>query len=117
MSGGTQGGAAVHWSPQALGAQFNIESNDYPGNVTRIFVTAVGTHKLTATGIRAILSRLNTYLGSTLSAAQVDSILTVLTSVKISPTRVDFYCVTSDRPTLVSGLVSDIQGAGAFVNS
>lgn len=117
MSGGTQYGAQVHFSPQALGLFFNIESNDYNGGISRIFISCVGPHRITGTGVRAILSRLNTYLGSTISAAQADAIQLLLPSIKISGTRVDFGCNTADKTTLINGLVTDLQSAGAVVSA
>lgn len=107
----------VKTSPQALGVNFNIEVNDYPGGTARLFITCVGPHKLSGAGIRAILARINTYLGTTLTAPQVDALLASRGNAwaKVSPTRVDFPCYQADQATLVTNLTSDLTGAGAVV--
>lgn len=106
----------VKASPQALGVNFNIEVNDYPGGTARVFLACVGPHKLAAVGYRAVLTRINTYLGTTLSAAQLDALLAIWpAAAKVSTTRVDFPCYQADVSTLVNGLTGDLQSAGAVV--
>jgi hypothetical protein len=107
---------AVKASPANLGVNFNIEANDYTGGTSRVTIVAVGPHKFAGPGVRAVLARVNTYLGTTLSAANVDTLLANhAANVQINRTHCDFPCMTADVATLVTNLTSDLQAAGSVV--
>lgn len=107
----------VKYSPAALGVNFTIESNDHPGGASEIVIRAVGAHQFSAAGVRAVTSRANTYLGTTLTAAQVQSVLNNTPDgiLRVASTYVRLRCQTADVATLSTGFVTDLQAAGAVV--
>lgn len=107
---------SVKASPANLGVNFNIEANDYPGNTSRLYIRAVGAHRFAGAGMRAVLGTVNTYLGTTLSAAQVDVLMgNGPAHVQITRTGIDFPCNTSDVAALVASLTTNLQAAGTVV--
>lgn len=107
----------VKYSPAALGVNFNIESNDHPGGASEVVIRAVGAHQFTAAGLRAVISRANTYLGTTLTAAQVQNVTNNTPDgiLRVASTHVRLRCQTMDVATLAAGFASDLQAAGAVV--
>lgn len=108
----------VVYSPATLaGIGFQIETNDEaPAGVTHIRVVSQGA-VLTAVGLRAVLSRFATYYGSTLSAVQVAALLVDINRPLFSASQrnAKFMVRSSDVATLIAGLATDIQTAGAAV--
>ena len=110
----------VKYSPATLsGLNFTIEQVDHVGSISRLSIEARGPHKIAAAGMRALVTRFNTYYGTTLSAAQVSAILTAMpfgmSLVDIGQTGADFFVQSADVATLSAGVASDLQGAGAAV--
>lgn len=108
----------VRFSPAALaGLNFNIEQVDHPSGCSVVTVAAVGPHRLAAAGIRAVAARANTYIGTTLTTAQVQALLNTLPDglLHVGQTYVKLGCNTADTATLTAGFASDLQAAGAVV--
>lgn len=111
---------SVHASPAGVGVNFKIESVLLSGGISRLEVLATGGHRLAGAGMRAVLATLNTYYGSTLSAAQVDTIvanaghlLTRLNGVRVSANV--FAADLTGGANLVGALTTNLQAAGAVV--
>lgn len=111
----------VKLSPAQMGSlNFTVESNDHPGGVSRLSVECRGPHKIAAAGNRALLSRLNTYYGTTLSAAQVATLLAnmpfAMSLIDLGQTGADFFVQTADVAALTTGIATDLQSAAAVVS-
>ncbi|MDF3290743.1 hypothetical protein [Streptomyces silvisoli] len=115
------------------GMNFAIESRDFangcsvitialtgylPGVVGGSSPTSPGKDKMAASGIQAVMSRVGTYLGTTLTASQVATIVANVPGIfQISPTFVSVGCQTADVSTLASGFNTDLSAAGAVVGA
>ncbi|MFF1469132.1 hypothetical protein [Streptomyces mirabilis] len=111
---------SVHASPAGVGVNFKIESVLLSGGISRLEVLATGGHKLAGAGMRAVLATLNTYYGTTLTAAQVDAIvanaghlLTRLNAYRVS-CNVQAVDLTANA-NLVGQLATNLQAAGSVV--
>ncbi|MFE5369243.1 hypothetical protein [Streptomyces mirabilis] len=111
---------SVHASPSGIGYSFKIESVLLSGGVSRLEMLAVGGHKLTGAGMRAVLATLNTYYGTTLTAAQVDAIVSnaghLLT--RLNAYRMSCNVMATDltaNANLVALLTANLQAAGSVV--
>jgi hypothetical protein len=104
-------------SPQTVGVNFKIEAVTLSGGTSRLEVLCTGGHKLAGAGLRAVLATLNTYFGTTLSAAQVDTILAnggALIS-KASAYRVSANVLSADLTSLTNSLTANLAAAGSVV--
>ena len=111
----------THISPSSMnGVNFQIESVPLSSSVSRMEVIARGGNRIAAAGIRAIISRLNTDYGTTLSAVQVTGLQTVAPGgiTHVGAVRVMAVVYTQDilaNAGLAAGFQADLQVAGGVV--
>lgn len=106
---------AVHYSPATLqNVGFTIESKNQPSGAAVLIAQANG-HKLTPTGVKAMLGQANTYI-SGLSAASL-SLVAPFGSVQVGAGYVQIPCLQSDLSSLTSNVASVFTTSGYVVAS